>query len=217
MTTLAHPQPPHEFPPPPVMEGVSWETYVRLRRELDEAGSHIRIVYDQGRMELMSPLLPVHEKWKQLIGRFIETVADERGLPLSAFGSTTWRRQDVKRGIEADQCYYVHRVDRILGKTEIDLPSDPPPDLAVEVEVTYRPRSKPAVYAALQIPELWRYDGERLDVLVLQPDGTHVASTESSIFPGLVPGQFHRFLGMYPSKPDNEIVKAFREWLRSAS
>jgi Uma2 family endonuclease len=201
----------------PTMEGVSWETYARLRQELDEAGNHIRIIYDRGRMELMSPLLPIHEKWKQLLGRLIETLADERGIPISAYGSTTWKRQDIGRGIEADQCYYVQHAPAMRGKKDIDLSQDPPPDLAVEVEVTYRPASKPTIYAALRIAELWRYDGNRFDVLLLRGDGTYAPSLTSAAFPGLAPTEFHRFLSMHPALLDSEIVAEFRKWLRGSN
>ncbi|MDQ3439282.1 MAG: Uma2 family endonuclease [Planctomycetota bacterium] len=196
------------------MEGVSWETYERLRQELDDAGSHVRIIYDQGRMALMSPLLPIHEKWKQLLGRLIETLAEERGLPISAFGSTTWKRQDVGRGIEADQCYYIQHAQAVRGKTAFDLLQDPPPDLAVEVDVTYRPPSKPSVYAALRIPELWRYNGKAFDVLVLQSDGSYASSSASAAFPGFAPADCHRYLSMYPALLDAEIVAEFRKWIR---
>ena len=196
------------------MDGVSWETYERLRQELDEAGNHIRIVYDRGRTELISPLLPIHEKRKQMLGRLIETLAEERGLPISAYGSTTWKRQDVGRGIEADQCYYIQRAPLMRGKSEIDLSQDPPPDLAVEVEVTYRPPSKPSVYAALRIPELWRYNGQQFEVLVLQADGSYASSLTSAAFPGFSPANFHPFLSMHPALLDTEIVVEFRKGLR---
>lgn len=204
----------HFLPP---MEGVSWNTYERLRQELDEAGNHIRIVYDQGRMELTSPLLPIHEKWKQLIGRMIEALAEERGLPISAYGQTTWKRQDVGRGIEADQCYYIQHAQAIRGKSHLDLKLDPPPDLALEVEVTYRPPSKPSVYAALRIAELWRYDGEEFTVLILQADGSYSSSDTSAAFPGFAPAELNRFLRMHPALLDPEIAAEFRKWLREQS
>ena len=213
MTAVARPPAPQQ-PVSPVMSGVSWETYERLRRELDEAGSNVRITYDRGRMVLMSPT-PRHDKWKKLIGQLIEALAAELGLHISAFGSTTWRRQDLARGLEADECYYVQRAESMRGKMEIDLGTDPPPDLALEIEVTHLALNKAAVYAALGIPELWRYDGERLEVLHLQPDGSYAAARTSLAFPGFDATVLHRFVGMYSASLDDEIVQAFRDWLRS--
>lgn len=202
-----------QHPISPTLRGVSWETYERLRRELDEAGSNIRITYDRGRMVLMSPT-PRHDKWKELIGQLIEALAAERGSLINSYGSTTWKRPDLGRGLEADKCYYIQRAESMRGKMDIDLTVDPPPDLAVEIEVTHVPLDKPAIYTALGVTELWRYDGERLEVLHLQAGGAYTPARTSLAFPGFEPSQLHRFVSMYPQSLDSEIVQAFREWLR---
>lgn len=213
MTAVAHHRSPPQQPVSPVMRGVSWETYERLRRELDEVGSNIRITYDRGRMVLMSST-PRHDKWKKLIGQLIEALAAERGLHISAYGSTTWKRQDLARGLEADECYYIQRAETMRGKVDIDLTRDPPPDLALEIEVTHLALDKPAVYAALGVPELWRYDGQRLEVLHLQPNGTYAPRQSSLAFDQFEPALLNGFVEMFPNSLDDEIVKAFREWLR---
>jgi Uma2 family endonuclease len=214
MTAVATPT----SPPPtellsPVLSGVSWETYERLRRELDEAGSNIHITYDRGRMVLMSPLAR-HGKWSRLIAQLIETLAAERGVLISSFGDTTCKRADLRRGLEGDESFYVQHAESMRGKEEIGLNVDPPPDLAVEVELTHQPLDKPAIYEALRVPELWRYNGRRMEVLVLQPDGRFAASATSAAFAGFAPGELHRFLSMYPALLDAEIAAAFRGWIR---
>ncbi len=216
MTTVTAPSSPplpaEQFSP--VMEGVSWDTYERLRNELDEAGSIIRITYDRGRMVLMSPL-PRHAKWSRLIEQLITALATERGIPFSAFGDATWKRKDLQRGLEGDECYYVQQAEAMRGKSTIDLTrGDPPPDLAVEVNVTHDPLDKPNLYAALGVPELWQYDGRRVEVLILQPSRNYKATEMSVAFPGFKPGELHRFLDMFPAKLDSEIVAEFRAWLR---
>ena len=198
----------------PVMSGVSWGTYERLRRELDEAGSNVRITYDRGRMELMSPT-PRHDKWKKLIGQLAEALASERNVPISAYGSTTWLREDLARGLEADECYYVQHAEAMRGKADIELGVDPPPDLVVEIEVTHIAIDKREIYAALGVPELWEYDGTRLECLHVQPNGRYAPARTSLVFPGFEPAHLHRFVSMYPQSLDSEIVRAFREWLRS--
>src|SRR5712671_5095562 len=91
---------------PIVMDGVSWETYESLVRDFEASGQHKRVTYDRGRMVIVS-LLPKHEKWKSLLGRFVEAIADEHGVPISTFGSTTWKRKDTLRGLEPDECFYI--------------------------------------------------------------------------------------------------------------
>ena len=90
----------------PVLEGISWQTYQTLLRELEGAGKRLSVTYDRGRMVVTSPL-PIHEKWKGLIRQMAETLAEHRGILISAYGSTTWQREDLLRGLEADECYYV--------------------------------------------------------------------------------------------------------------
>jgi Uma2 family endonuclease len=197
----------------PVLRGVSWETYERLRRELDEAGSIVHITYDRGRMVLMSPL-PRHGKWSRLIGQLIEALAFEGGTGFSAFGDTTWKREDLQRGLEGDESYYIQHAEAMRGKSEIDLTEDPPPDLAVEVEVTHHPLDKASVYAALGVPELWRYDGRQMHVLLLQPSGVYAPGVLSAAFPGFAPAELHRFISMFPASLDMEITAEFRKWLR---
>jgi Uma2 family endonuclease len=199
----------------PIMTGVSWETYERLRRELDEAGSNIRITYDRGRMVLMSPL-PLHGKWTKLMGLLIEALAAERGILVSGFGNTTWKREDLRRGLEGDESYYVQHAEAMRGKADIDLLEDPPPDLAVEVELTHHPVDKLSIYADLRVPEVWRYDGRRVEALILQQTGSYAASATSAAFPGFSPPELHRFLSMFPSLLDAEIVAEFRKWVREA-
>lgn len=216
MTTIAAPSLPAGEEYSPIATGVSWKTYEALRRELDEAGSNIQITYDRGRMVLMSPL-PLHGKWNKLMGQLIEALAAERGMLISAYGNTTWKRDDLKRGLEGDESYYVQHAQAMRGKTEIDLTVDPPPDLAVEIEVKHHPMDKPSIYAALQVPELWRYDGQRVETLILEPDGSYSTTLTSVAFKGFQPDELHRFLQMYPAFLDGEIMAAFRKWLHEAS
>src|SRR5438094_10428079 len=111
---------------PIVLEGVSWQTYESLLHDLENTHQNLRVTYDQGRMAIVSPL-PKHEKWKSLLGCFAEVIADELGIPISTYGSTTWRLEAKKRGLEADECFYVQHEPQMRGKLEIDLEKDPPP------------------------------------------------------------------------------------------
>jgi Uma2 family endonuclease len=208
-----------EDPPLPVpgecvvLDGVTWERYEQLRDETDAAGSHVRITYDQGRMVLMSPL-PIHEKVKKIAGRLIELTAVELDIPCACLGSTTWKRRDLRKGLEADECYYVQHEAQVRDKTKFDLTRDPPPDLAIEVDITHHPLDRPSIYGALGVNELWRYDGRQMHFLKLGDDGRYHPIEASEAFPLLTPVVINRFIGMIGTVGDTQLMREFREWLR---
>jgi len=95
-----------------VLSGISWELYERLRD--NEENRHVRMVYDDGRLELMSPS-PDHEAIKELICDMIKAFTEELGIAQRSLGSTTWKRPDLAKGLEPDGCFYIlnhHRVCR---------------------------------------------------------------------------------------------------------
>ena len=195
-----------------VLEGVSWATYGRLVAELDRRG--IRLAYDQGRLEIMSPSF-LHEIRKRQIGRMIEVLAEELDLEIVGGGSTTFRREDARRGIEPDECYWLANALAVAQKTEIDLATDPPPDLAIEVDLTSDSLDKQPIYASLRIPEVWRYDGRTLAVLRLEPDGVYAAAERSLSFPQLSISSLLRFLELRQSIGERRWTREFRAWVRS--
>jgi Uma2 family endonuclease len=154
-----------------VLRGVSWSTYEALLADVDAPGS--RITYDRGDLEIMSPF-DEHERFKRLIGRLIETLTEESEIPIRSSGSTTFRSEPKRRGLEPDESYYVANEPRVRGRDEIDLAVDPPPDLVVEVKITQSAIDRMPLCAALGVPEVWRYDGRSLQVVQLQPHGSTV-------------------------------------------
>lgn len=194
-----------------VLHDVSWQLYERL---LDEAGNQpIRMTFDSGRLEIMSPL-PKHEKWKKRIGGMIELIALEMNIPLEPLGSTTFRREDLAKGLEPDECYYIQHAPAIRGKDELDLRTDPPPDLAVEVDITRRSIPRQPIHAALGVPELWRFDGSRLSVLLLQPSGTYEPAAASLAFSFLPLAPLADFLRRFGAEDQTTLLRAFRDWIR---
>lgn len=193
------------------LENASWELYELLLR--DTEGQNVRITYDQGRMVLMSPL-PIHEKIKTLGGRLIEMATFERNIPVSSFGSTTWKRQDLAKGLEPDECYYIQNEPRVRGRTDIDLKRDPPPDLAIEIDITHIPLDRPSVYAALGVGELWRYDGERFAFVRRTREGSYEPIPASAALPFMTPEIVDRFVGLMLAD-ENAGLRAFREWLQT--
>lgn len=194
------------------LDNASWELYELLLRDVD--GQNVRITYDQGRMVLMSPL-PIHEKVKKMTGRIIEMAAVELDIPCACLGSTTWKRRDIGKGLEADECYYVQHEAEVRDKTVFDLTRDPPPDLAVEVDITHHPVDRPSVYAALGVNELWRYDGARMHFMKLGADREYHPIEASEAFPALTPDVINRFLRMIGTVGDTQLMRQFRDWLRT--
>lgn len=196
-----------------VLDGISWETYEQILHDLQDRA--IRVTYDRGHLEMMAPL-PYHEQWKSRFGRLIELMCLERELEAEPLGSTTFRRKGVEKGLEPDECYYVQHADAIRARLggEIDLDVEPPPDLAVGIEITRASIVKQPIYAALGIPELWRFDGKSLTVLQLRGDA-YVASSSSGVFPFLPLHDFQQFLVRLASERQTPVLREFRKWVKT--
>ena len=197
-----------------VLRGVGWDVYETLLHRLE--GQPIRLTYDRGDLELMSPS-PEHEEFGNLLGRMVETITEELRLPCIGAGSTTWRKKLKDRGLEADECYYLESVPRLRGRRkDLDLAIDPPPDLAIEVEISRGSFDRMQIYAQLKVPEVWRFDGEDLFIELLQPDGTYQTSPTSRCFPFLDPAEIVDWLKQGASSEDHsEWGRRFREWVRN--
>ena len=153
---------------PIVLHGVDWETYERLLRDHEDTSAP-RFAYDRGTLEIMSPLA-IHERINRLLELLLLMIAEETGRDLCSLGSTTFSREDLQRGFEPDSCFYIENEAKVRGKERIDLQADPPPDLVFEVDITHSTLDKLAIYAQLGVPEVWRYNGERFQVLILAGD-----------------------------------------------
>src|ERR1700722_8059939 len=148
-----------------ILYGVPWRTYERLLRAFaDRPG--VRLTYDRGTLELMT-LSHEHENRGHLLGRLVVTLTVELGLPLKGGGSTTFRRRRRQRGLEPDECYWIGSEALVRGKEKINQRRDPPPDLALEIDVTHSSLNRLAIYAALNIPEVWRFEGLSLACYLL--------------------------------------------------
>jgi Uma2 family endonuclease len=194
-----------------VLENATWALYEDLLKNIGDRP--IRINYDQGRLEMMSPL-PEHEHPKKLIGRLIEALSEERGIEVASLGSTTFRRKDKGKGLEPDECYYFKNERRMRGRKRLNLNRDPVPELVVEIDITHRSVEREPIYAALGVPEIWRWDGTKLDALVLT-DRQYRKSDKSLAFPFLSPADLTQFIRMWGRLGENAIVRKFREWIAS--
>jgi len=195
-----------------VLKNISWKTYESLVNELAQQRG-IRLTYDRGNLEIMTPSAP-HEGSKKILGRFVESVSEELNVEIRSLGSLTCRREDLARGLEPDQCYYIQNEDVVWDKEQIDFNQDPPPDLVVEIDVTSSSIDRLSLYASLGVPEVWRYDGNRLIIYQLEAQ-EYVERTVSPTFPFLSQVEMLRFLELRRTTKENALIRLFREWVRS--
>ena len=195
-----------------LLKNVSWKTYESLVNELTQQRG-IRLTYDRGNLEIMTPSAP-HEASKKILGRFVESVSEELNIEIRSVGSLTCRREDLARGLEPDQCYYIENEDVVWDKQQIDLNQDPPPDLVVEIDVTSSSIDRLSLYASLGVPEVWRYDGNRL--IIYQLESQEYAERDvSPTFPFLSQVEMLRFLELRRTTKEKALLRLFREWVRS--
>ncbi|HXG12102.1 MAG TPA: Uma2 family endonuclease [Gemmataceae bacterium] len=196
-----------------LLHDVDWKTYTQLLRAFAERPA-VRLTYDRGDLEIMSPL-PEHEDVIYLLGRFIDTLTEELGLPVKGGGSTTLRRRKKQRGLDPDKCYWITNESKVRGKKRLNLRVDPPPDLALEVDVTRSSLDRMKIYAKLGVPEVWRLDDpQTLTFNVLGKDGKYAQATHSLAFPLVTPAELLNFLGLRGQMDHNAIVREFRNWIR---
>ena len=197
------------------LHDVSWAEFETI---LDELGNHrsSRIAYDNGVLEIMVPL-PEHEDDKEIIGDFLKALLEELDIEFRTLGSTTFKNQKMLKGIEPDQCFYIQNEVAIRGKKRLDLVKDPPPDLALEIDITSR--THPETYAALGVPELWRRANNRIRMYQLQSNNgqaEYQEVEESQIFPGWPLSKvLPQYIAQSKVEGRNKAMRSFRQWVQS--
>ena len=188
------------------IDRVPWSTYLALLNAIGD--SAVRLTYDRGRLEIEMPSLR-HERLKGFVARLIEAYALQARIDVLPAGSTTWRLEQAEGGLEADECYYVQHYKDVVEKEELDLTIDPPPDLAVEIEVSRSSAHKRDVYARLGVPELWRLHDERLECLHRDAGGDYRPASASLALPALPLDLVSQAIGRRPAVGDAEAVRWF--------
>jgi Uma2 family endonuclease len=191
------------------LTGISWQTYEALQAELVDR--RLRLTYNRGYLEIMAPS-PEHELSKKILGRFVETLAEETNLSIYPLGSTTFKRPDLM-GVEPDECFYIRRIDAVQGKKRLNLADDPAPDLVLEIDVTNSSLNRLQVYADLGVVEVWIYDGELLTIKQLQ-NGSYVTAATSQFFVNLPIADITRFLQQSQTVDYLELIRSFRDWVK---
>lgn len=194
-----------------VLQNISWETFEALLTETGEdRGS--RFAYECGTLEIMTPLFE-HENPKSNFGNFILALAEEFNIEIKSAGSTTLKRRFVKRGIEPDNCYYIQSEPIVRGRQTLDLETDPPPDLAIEIDITSSSVNKLAIYSALGVPELWQYNGRDLKFYQLV-EGQYIEREFSIAFPLISVAEMSRFIEQSKTVGEIALLRLFRASVR---
>ncbi|MEH2025282.1 Uma2 family endonuclease [Nostoc sp.] len=193
-----------------ILHDVSWQEFEAI---LEELGDHraSRLAYSQGTLQIRMPL-PKHEKAKVIIGDLVKILLEELEIDCETFGSTTFKGEDMAFGVEPDDSFYIQNHAQMIGKERIDLKVDPPPDLAIEVDVTSKTQLD--AYEVLRVPELWRYENAKLQINILE-DGKYIESEISPTFPNWrIFEAIPRFVEQSRTLGRSPTLRAFRQWVR---
>ncbi len=198
-----------------VFYGVDWAYYEHTLDVLFKAGSNAHVTYDSGVMEIMTTG-DKHGRAKTALASVIETYALEADVPVTGMGAVTCKREDLDKGLDPDECYYVNSpLPPMPAESEpLDLQAFPPPDLAIEIDVSRSSIPKQPIYAALGVAEVWRYSSGRLIYLGLNASGKYSPIDQSIAFPNLPLEKVNEFLALGLNRSQHEAAKAMRDWAR---
>lgn len=194
-----------------LLRDVNWEQFEAILQELGDRRSS-RIAYCDGLLEITTPS-PEHEYFKQALRIAIEDIAETLELDYESYGSTTWRQRAKQAGLEANNCFYFQNEAIVRGRIDINLAIDPPPDLALEIDVTNKSLERFPIYARLGIPELWCYDAGTLTIYHL-PNEQYVEVERSRIFSQLDVRALPQLIEQNRSAGRLALRRSVREWMR---
>jgi Uma2 family endonuclease len=193
-----------------LLEDVTWQQFENILAELGEHRA-AKISYSHGFLEIMVPL-PEHEKAKEIIGDIVKILLEARQIAFESLGSTTLKSDRMAQGVEPDTCFYIQNQAAVIGKNRLDMSVDPPPDLAIEIDLTSRTQLDN--YQILGVPELWRYGKQGLKINVLE-NGKYVESDFSPTFPDIpIIELVNQYVQQSQVSGRTQAIKAFRNWLR---
>lgn len=197
-----------------VLHNISWQQFENLLIVLGERRA-ARVAYDNGTLEIMTPL-PEHEYYKESIGDAIKDIAEQLQINYENYGSATWKREAYKAGIEPDNCFYFQNEAKIRGRLKFDLNQDPPPDLALEIDLTSKSLNRFPIYVRLGVPEIWCYDSGELKIYKLQNE-EYIEVENSSVFPNLRVQEIPGLIEQYRPAGKLAFRQAVRNWARQTS
>jgi Uma2 family endonuclease len=192
-----------------LLHDVGWAEFEAILEELGHRNT--RIAYSNGTLEIMAPL-PEHEYLKETIGDAVKDIGETLNMDYESYGSTTWLKQAQQASLEADNCFYFQNAAQIRGQLTFDLTQDPPPDLALEIDLTSKSLARP-IYARLGIPEIWCYNSGVLSIYLLQQH-QYAQAEQSQVFPTLKVQELPTLIEEYRDLGRLALRRAVRQWVR---
>jgi Uma2 family endonuclease len=192
-----------------LVEDVNWQQFESILAELGERRAS-RLSYSNGRLEIMVPL-PEHEKAKEIIGDMVKILLEARQIAFESLGSTTLKNERMSQAVEPDTCFYIQNQAAVIGKNRLDMSVDPPPDLAIEIDLTSRTQLDN--YQILGVPELWRYARRGLQINVLQAE-QYIESDVSPTFPNIpIVELVNQYTQQSQVAGRTRAIQAFKNWV----
>lgn len=192
-----------------LVEDVNWQQFESILAELGERRAS-RLSYSNGRLEIMVPL-PEHEKAKEIIGDMVKILLEARQIAFESLGSTTLKNERMSQAVEPDTCFYIQNQAAVIGKNRLDMSVDPPPDLAIEIDLTSRTQLDN--YQILGVPELWRYARRGLQINVLQAE-QYIESDVSPTFPNIpIVELVNQYTQQSLVAGRTRAIQAFKNWV----
>lgn len=195
-----------------VLHGLCWQDYIQIGNILCDRPA-LRLTFDEGTLEIMVTSKE-HEYFKVRLGGLIEVLAEVFNLRIEPGGNMTFQREDVEKGLEGDNCWWIEHFEQVLGKLTWDPVVDPAPDLLLEIEVSRTAIPRMPIYAKLKIPQVWCFDGQSIRVYLLQPNATYLQTKESPTFPGIPLAEIVPFARPQKDKDYLTILREFRAWVK---
>ncbi|MEH2133893.1 MAG: Uma2 family endonuclease [Nostoc sp.] len=194
-----------------LLKDISWQQLENILAEMGEKRA-ARISYSHGWLEIMVPLTE-HEKDKEYIGELVRILLDKLQIDFEPFGSTTLKNERSQQAVEPDTSFYIQNQAAVIGKNRIDLNIDPPPDLAIEIDITSRTRFEN--YEILGVSELWRHTQQGLEISVLQ-EGKYIKSQSSPNFPNIpIVELVNEYVQQCLTIGRSQAMRNFRDWVKN--
>jgi Uma2 family endonuclease len=192
-----------------LLQNISWDELEVILEELGESRSS-RLSYSNGVLEIMVPL-PEHERDKEIIGEIVKILLDKLAIDFEPLGSTTFEKPQMTQAVQPDACFYIQNYRSVIGKQRLDLSIDPPPDLAIEIDITSRTQFDN--YQILGVPELWRYTQQGLQISLLEND-RYIESNTSLNFPNVpIVELVGHCIQQSQTEGTSKAIKDFKQWV----
>lgn len=206
---------PHEPKPGKhvVVENLDWKSFQRISNEVFCERPAFRLAYDRGKLQIMC-ISHLHARCGAILFQIVHVLCEEFKHKCGSCGSMTLDRRDLQMSVEPDHSFYITNEALVRSRDEIDLAVDPPPDLAIEISISPSVMSRLDLFAAMRIPEAWRFDGRGLEIGKLTSDGAYEFTPQSGYFPGISPDGVVAAIARRHEMDDSALLSEFRVWVR---